>query len=396
MRVFIVDQSFFGLLYDVQFATALAETGAEVTLIGRPLRSYEEMNGSGFRHLPLFYRFSEGLPQRLRPLAPLVKGAEHVSGMAALVDLVRRERPDVVHFEWIVLPFVDTWFLPRLARLVPLVLTVHNSVPYHGASSSKLMLEGHQKALRTFRHFIPHTEKIRDHLLGSGIPVSRMDLLPHPAVRLPRDPEAAARAVGRPPGAPVEILFFGAIKPYKGVDILIEAAGLLARRRQDFHVTICGKPFIDLGPLQAPLAGPLAARVTLEARHLSEAELSARMEAADIIVFPYREIDASGAFACASKFGKAIVASELGVFAEAPVREHIDLVPAGDVVALAEALEQLIAEPARRAHWAERAVALDRMTYSWERFAKDCTSIYERLIAGDARGVTPSAARSGS
>ena len=36
MKVFVVDQSFFGLLYDVQFSAALAAAGADTTLIGRP------------------------------------------------------------------------------------------------------------------------------------------------------------------------------------------------------------------------------------------------------------------------------------------------------------------------------------------------------------------------
>ena len=400
MKVFIVDQSLFGLLYDVQFAAALAEAGAEVTLVGRRLRAYEEMSRGGFRHLPLFYGLSERLPGYARPLAQAIKGLEHARGMAALVDLVRRERPDTVHFEWIVLPFIDARFLPRLAALAPLVLTVHNSVPYHGASSSRLMLRGHERALHAFQHFIPHTENIRAHLLGQGIPAARMDLLPHPAVRLPRDPVAGARAAARPPGAPVEILFFGSIKPYKGVDVLVRAAIELASRRQDFHVTICGKPFVELQPLRAELTGAVADRVTLEPRHLSEAELSARLEAADIVVFPYLEIDASGAFACAGQFGKPIVASDLGVFAETPVRDHLRLVPPGDAMALAAALEELIADPTSRDRWRARSRDLQRVTYSWEQFAGDCLAIYGRLAEqhGQERrvGLTSAAARPGS
>jgi hypothetical protein len=38
LKVLVVDQSFFGLLYDVQFSAALAAAGADVTLVGRPLR----------------------------------------------------------------------------------------------------------------------------------------------------------------------------------------------------------------------------------------------------------------------------------------------------------------------------------------------------------------------
>lgn len=382
MKVFVVDQSFFGLLYDVQFSAALAEAGADVTLVGRRLRPYEEMTSGGFRHLPLFYGFSERLPVQLKPLARVTKGFEHARGMSALVDLVRRDRPDIVHFEWIVLPFIDAKFLPRLAQLAPLVLTVHNSVPYHGASSSTLMLHGQEQALGAFHHFIPHTAGIRDYLRQQGIPDERIDLLPHPAVRLPRDPAAARRAAIRPVSAPVEILFFGSIKAYKGVDVLIRAVSELARRRRDFHVTISGKPFVDVSLLEVELTAAGASDlVTLEARHLSEVELGIRLETADIVVFPYREIDASGAFACASQFGKPILASDLGVFAEEPVRHHLKLVPPDDPIALAHALEELIADPLSRASWMQRSRELQKVTYSWDRFAADCMSLYARLQA---------------
>ena len=380
MKVFVVDQSFFGLLYDVQFSAALAEAGADVTLVGRRLRPYEEMTRGGFRHLPLFYGFSERLPARLRSVARVTKGLEHARGMAALVDLVRRERPDILHFQWIVLPFIDARFLPKLARLAPLVLTVHNSVPYHGAGSSALMLRGQEQALRSFHHFIPHTAGIRDYLRQHGIPDERIDLLSHPAVRLPRDPSAARRAADRPATAPVEILFFGNMKPYKGVDVLVRAVIELSRRRRDFHVTISGKASIELAPLEAELAAAGAGDlVTLEPRHLSEAELGARLEAADVVVFPYREIDASGAFACASQFGKPILASDLGAFAEKPVRDHLRLVTPEDPGALAAALEELIADPVCRESWAARSRALQQVTYSWERFAADCMALYARL-----------------
>src|SRR5918993_5601723 len=359
MKVFVVDQSYFGLLYDVQFSAALAAAGADVTLVGRPLRSHEEVTSAGFRMLPLFYGLGERLPERLKQVARRAKGLEHAYGMAALEALVRRERPDAIHFQWIVLPVIDRLFLPRLARLAPLVLTVHNTVPWHGSSSSALMVRGYDAVLTGFDHYLPHTQNIRDHLLRRGVPASRMDLLPHPAVRLPRVPEAAARAQARGPGTPIEILFFGSIKPYKGVDVLVRAGLELAKRRRDFRITIAGKAFFDLSPLEAEVAAAGAADLfSFQARHQSELELGAKLEGADLVVFPYREIDASGAFACASQFGKPILATDLGVFAERPVRDHLRLVRPGSPQALAAALDDLIGNPAARAALAARSSAL--------------------------------------
>ena len=83
--------------------------------------------------------------------------------------------------------------------------------------------------------------------------------------------------------------------------------------RRDFRITITGKPFFDLSPLRAEIAAAGAADlVRIEDRH-QEASWSrhAARGVPDIVAFPYREIDASGAFACASQFGQPIVATEL-------------------------------------------------------------------------------------
>ena len=134
----------------------------------------------------------------------------------------------------------------------------------------------------------------------------------------------------------MQILLFGSLKPYKGADVLVRAGLLLARHRRDFRITICGKAFYDLEPLRAEIAAAGAADlIHIEARHQSEQELGTQLEEADVVVFPYREIDASGAFACASQFGKPIVATDLGVFAEAPVRDHLRLLPPESPEALA-------------------------------------------------------------
>ena len=382
MKVILVDQSYFGLLYDVQFSAALADTGADVKLVGRPLRRHEEVSSSGFQMLPLFYGFGERLPQQLKQLARSAKGFEHARGMAALEALVRRERPDVVHFQWIVLPLIDRFFLARLARLAPLVLTMHNTVPWHGSSSSTLMLRGYEAALRCFEHFIPHTQGTRDYLLSMGVPLSQIDLLQHPAVRLPRVPDATAKAEARGPGAPVEILFFGSIKLYKGVDVLVRAGLELAKRRRNFRSHHRRQGVFRSLPLEADIARAGVSNLFhIQSRHQSELELSAKLESTDLVVFPYREIDASGAFACASQFGKPILATNLGVFAEQPARDHIRLVPPENAEALADALDDLIENNSARAILAERSAALRGVMYSWENFASDCLSIYERLAA---------------
>src|SRR5437868_559460 len=143
MKVLVVDPSLFTLPYDQAFCRGLAEAGAEVTLIGRPLRPEERLVENGFAFRPLFYPNAERTGRGTA--AKALKGLEHARGLVALARLVRHERPDIVHVQWLVVPALDNVGYARLSRLAPLVLTAHNSVPLHG-SVSILQRFGHDAA----------------------------------------------------------------------------------------------------------------------------------------------------------------------------------------------------------------------------------------------------------
>jgi glycosyltransferase involved in cell wall biosynthesis len=203
-------------------------------------------------------------------------------------------------------------------------------------------------------------------------------VLPHPPLSLPVAPHAGPR----PPG-PLRILLFGALKPCKGVDVLVAAGLELARRGRDCHVTIAGRPFMDLGPLEAAVAAAGAReRFTFDARFLPDADLAAHLAAADILVFPYREIDASGALALAAGRGKPIVASAVGAFAERPAADHLLLVPPGNARALADVLERLILTPEERSLRGQLALGLAVALPGWPTFAARCLEIYAGLRRG--------------
>lgn len=381
LKVLVVDPSLFTLRYDVELCGALAESGAAATLVGRPLRPDEAPPDRRLAFLPLFYRASEILARRKgwRRLAPLLKGLEHAQGLRALAALVRRERPDVVHLQWLTLPLLDAPALTRLGRQAPLVLTVHDSAPFLGSPSSSLQLLGYDRALRRFAHYIGHTAQTTRYLEGRGVPAERISLLPHPPLELPPS------GIVPPRDGRVRILLFGALKPYKGIDLLVEAGLALARRRQDFHITIAGRPFYDLAPLRARIAAAGAeALFTFEPRFIPDGELAGRVARADIVVFPYRRIDASGALAVAAQAGRPVLATAVGGFAEPPASTHLRLVPPEDAVALAAALEELIADPAARERLAAASRALAATLPTWPSFARGCLEIYRRLGAARA------------
>ena len=380
MRVHVVDPPLFTLPYDQHFCRALVAAGADVTLIGRGLRTYEEVASEPFAFAPLFYRRSENAASdwRTSRLRRALKGAEHLLGLRALQRLASRERPDIVHLQWFVLPFFDRFLFRRLGREAGLVLTVHDSVSLHGAkNASPLQLVGDREARLLFDHFIVHTEQTRAHLGELGVDDAKVTVLPHPPLSLANAPGTAPAAQR---GGPPQILFFGSIKGYKGVDVLVDAGLALAAEGQDFVINVAGRPFEPVDALEAKIAAAGAGRhFKFDLRYVPENDLAAYVRAADLIVFPYRRIDASGALAVAIEAGKPVVASEIGVFAEEPTRRHLRLARPGDAQSLAQALRELIGDPQQRASLAEGMQALKAGMRAWPDFAQACLAVYERV-----------------
>ena len=387
MQVAILDPSLFTLPFDIHFARALAAEGAEAILVGRPLRGYERIPEEGFAFRPFFYRWSEGGDGwRTSGWRRGLKGFEHLFGHLSLARALGREGIRILHVQWLLLPLLDLPFLRRARHHAGLFLTVHNAeLTAHslealvGPLGAIVQAAGRGGLRDLFDGFVVHTEKTRAAIAALGVEEARIRLLPHP----PLGSGEAAGERAEEGKERVELLFFGTIKPYKGVDLLIEAGLRLARRRRDFRIRIAGRPFLDLAPLRARIAAEGAEDCfAFDLGYVPDARLAAHLARADLVVFPYREIDGSGALALAASHGKAILASRVGVFAEPPVGDRVHLVPPDDVEALTRALEHLIAVPEARAALAASCRDLASHLGDWRGYARACLEFY-RGRAGD-------------
>jgi glycosyltransferase involved in cell wall biosynthesis len=196
-----------------------------------------------------------------------------------------------------------------------------------------------------------HTRSAQQTLLRHGVPSERISVIPHGPLSLPVSADAPTARDPR-----WTIALFGEIKPYKGLDILIEAvAALPLAARRNLRVVVAGRPRMDVTPLVSRIAAlGLGEQFELRLRRLSDEEVAVLFAEADGFVFPYLQIDASGVYYLVSSLGKWLIASRVGIFAEAMSAEDGTLVPPGDVPALARALEHAIA---KRPHGRVRASA---------------------------------------
>jgi D-inositol-3-phosphate glycosyltransferase len=179
---------------------------------------------------------------------------------------------------------------------------------------------------------------------------------------------------------PEVILFFGHLREYKGVDVLIRAFAKVRERRAGAVLVIAGKEQPGLLDRYRRLIDEegIAGSVILRGGYVKEAEMAGLFRQADLVAFPYRESDGSGAVQLAYSFGKPVVASGVGVMPEI-VEDGINgyLTPPDDPGALADAIVRFFELPAFESDKMGRMSKLfaERM-YGWDMIADMTREFY--------------------
>ena len=337
-RVILVDPSRFTAPYDAELAEALASAGADVVCSVRPLREGEIEEFPARVASPMFYRSFDRpdfLPRILRKPA---KALAHLMGLSRLVVASWRRPVDVVHFQWAVLPVFDALAMWILRRRCKVVITVHDTVPFNGQKISFLQNFGFDLPIRAADKVIVHTTAARDTLIARGTPPDKVDVVPHGPLTLNAAPPA--RPVGTEDDRFVFTLF-GQLKPYKGIDVLIDAVAKVHRDiRRQARFIVAGGAFMDMEPIKSAVRERgLDGVVELQIGHQTEDQMAVLFDKTDCFIFPYRQIDASGVFFLTAALRKWMIASRIGVFAD-QIEEGVTgtLVPPADSNALARAI----------------------------------------------------------
>jgi glycosyltransferase involved in cell wall biosynthesis len=367
LRVDVVDPSAYTPPYDHALCAALARAGATVRLQTSRFAYADAPAPSGYERVERFYRRGAGAPGSRRRFA--AKIAQHVP------DMVRYARAtatavDVVHFQWLTIQPLDVHLLPRGGA--PLVLTAHDVLP---REPRRGQLSAQRRLYDRVDAVVVHSEHGRDRLVGAlGIDPAKVHVIAHGAfehlthVAGARPLPAELAAVKRP-----VVLLFGLLRPYKGLDVLLDAWREL---RPDAELWIVGMPRMDVARLRAQAP----ASVRWVSRFVADDEIAAYFERADLVVLPYREIDQSGVLFTALAFGSPLLLSDVGGFGEVAAQGAAALVRPGDARALAGELERLLGDADARAALGRGAHRAAATRYSWDAIAERHLELYERLL----------------
>jgi glycosyltransferase involved in cell wall biosynthesis len=368
MQVQLVDPAAFTPPYDRALAAALARGGAEVELLTSHFLYGPVPEADGYRVRECFYRRASGRGLDA-PARRAFKAAEHLPDM---LRLRRALDADVVHYQWLSMPALDRVLLPPQR---PRVITAHYILP---PQPSRPQLASARRLYRRMDAVIAHSEhgsaRLRDEV---GLDPARIRVIPHGAfdylTRIPDEKPLPAELEGAE--GPV-ILFFGLLRPYKGLDTLVRAF----REVEGAELWIVGNPRMEIEPLLR-LAAEAPGRVRFLTRFVEDAEIPPIFRRADLVVLPYRDAEHSGVLYTGLAFGKPLVLSTVGGFPEVAATGAARLVQPEDPDGLAHALSELVADRAARERLAQAAAAAAIGPYSWDAIAVQTLSLYQDLLS---------------
>jgi glycosyltransferase involved in cell wall biosynthesis len=369
MRAQIVDPSAYTPPYDHALCAALARAGVEVELVTSPFAYGTAPPADGYAHRELFYRHARGAAgSHLRRVTKLI---EHLPDMLAY----RRHAlaAEVVHFQWLAVQPADRRLLPRR----PVVLTAHDLLP---REAKPLQARAQRRLYDTVDGVVVHSEFGRRQLVEElGVAPAKVRVIHHGAFDyLTRIPEGDLPRELRPPPTHPVVMFFGLLRPYKGIEVLLDAWGALGAGPDLAELWIVGRPRM---PIERLVVGAPAG-VRWVTRFVSDAELAACFRRAGVIALPYLDtdrFDASGVLATALAFGKAAVVSDVGGFKEIADVGAARLVPAGDAESLAGALGAFLEDAGERERLSAGASAAAQGPYSWDAAAQQTLALYREL-----------------
>ncbi len=258
---------------------------------------------------------------------------------------ISRMKPGIAIFQWWT-TFLAPCYLTIMRTLrhhrVQILLIVHNVLPHEARFFDPWLTRA---VFSSVDGLILLSERERVRLMNFMPSLQNAHVYPHPPYeifageRIPR--EQAKKRLGVPPDRPL-VLFFGFVRPYKGVPTLIEGLELLLKRGLALHLAIAGEIWGDRSDIERLIEEKgLRGDVLVDNRYIPNEEVNLYFSAADVFVAPYLRGTQSGAANIALGYDLPIVATtQIANSLTGIDSDRLWSVTPGDAHALAEAIEE--------------------------------------------------------
>lgn len=281
--------------------------------------------------------------------------------------LIKKLNPDLIHYN----NFCHLAYFAAIFNNNKKILTVHDPLPHIGESSRNLLyrrlnflflkkiilLNEYQKTLFLDKYNIKK----------SDVFISRLSVYEFYKDSFPQ--------LSNNIETKLDILFFGRVTEYKGIDILLDAFQILRKTKPDVTLTIAGKGTFDYTKYNLQ-------NVRVLNRYIETKELYHLISNSAFAVCPYIEATQSGVIMTAYSLCKPVVATNVGGLPEM-VKHNVTglLVNPNNPIELSLAMLDLLNNPLKRKSFSKNIFELyfKNGEYSWATISKNLLSIYKEI-----------------
>jgi glycosyltransferase involved in cell wall biosynthesis len=231
------------------------------------------------------------------------------------------------NIDWVIIPAWTFFVAPCLGFIskqcqkhgIGVITIVHNAFD-HEAGTFKNTLMRYQ--LNKCQKFLVHNQSLAS-AIKKELPTAEIAISPHPI--FDQYPSPNMKLEQR---ASLELLFFGIIRDYKGLDILLNAVAEL--HDIDFKLTIVGECWGNWDKYQKQIDDlQLNNRIETVIQYASDEEAANYFTRADVVVLPYRSMTGTGVIPLAYHFETPVICSDLPAFHEVVKERYTGVIAKG-------------------------------------------------------------------
>jgi glycosyltransferase involved in cell wall biosynthesis len=380
-RIWIYDPGHFTPYYNAGLCRQYSQLGLACTLLTSPA-TFEPVAGNRYDVAHLFFQLLEGrigsLLRHRGGLRRMLKAFSYPMGVWRSYRTLTKQTPGVFHIHFPISPLVDSLLARALRKrgwhVVYTLQEPHPAGAWNHWQYGRLMDSCHA--------IVMHEEGLAARLreLFPRL-ANRVKTLTHgadlPAVPTADERTAARQALGVVGGGPL-ILFFGMIKPYKGLEELLDAMPAVLARLPNARLCIAGEPLMDMTAVRAKIAALPVGTVLEHLEFVPQADVRWYFAAADLVMACYKDIAVSSVLLQGQAYARPVLATRVGAL-PAQVEQGRCGFLAGQN--LAESIIEALSDPQRLEAVGRRGRQRVEKLHSWEHVAAETLRLYPANMA---------------
>lgn len=309
------------------------------------------------------------------------KVKNYLIALSELKKYIQRNCFDIVHLQWFSLPWIEWIYVRSLKKYAKVVITVHDVIPF---DNRPLEMQSLDRIYDSADHLLVHTEKVKEEFTKNYKAKTPISVITQGFCYKPDYVKVSKQIAREKLGIPkdsVVFLYYGTIRPSKGLDSLMMAVAKAKTRNNKVYLLAAGA----FHKVDEAFYTSLANTIVKEGSKVDFGFLPFEMEkyyfsAADVLVLPYTEGTQSGVAQLGLMYDLPLIASDIFCMDEVAKSEKNALrFKAGNVEELAECLCILAEDSDKRDRFSIESQHLGETAFSLENKAQKVKTVYRKL-----------------